>query len=59
MKRGVTSLSIVCPGLVLKPREVLPADSNKFELLLRKSFSIKRDNANLNRTIKSFPFGTI
>ena len=34
---------------------ILATDCNKFKLLLRESFLIKRDKPILNRTIKSFP----
>ena len=35
--------------------DILPAESNKFKLLLRESLLIKRDKPILNTTIKSFP----
>ena len=35
--------------------DILDAESNKFKLLLKESFLIKRDKPILSRSIKSFP----
>ena len=34
---------------------ILPSDANKFRLLIKESLLIKRDQPQLNKTIKSFP----
>ena len=35
--------------------DTLASDANKFRLLIKKSLLIKRDQPQLNKTIKSFP----
>ena len=35
--------------------EILASDANKFRLLIKKRLLIKRDQPQLNKTIKSFP----
>ena len=35
--------------------DILASDKNKFRLLIKKSLLIKRDQPQLNKTIKSFP----
>ena len=35
--------------------DILPSDTNKFRFLIKESLLIKRDQLQLNETIKSFP----
>ena len=35
--------------------DILASDTNKFRLLIKESLLIKRDQPQLNKTIKSFP----
>ena len=35
--------------------DILASDANKFRLLIKESLLIKRDQSQLNKTIKSFP----
>ena len=35
--------------------DILASDANRFRLLIRESLLIKRDQPQLNKTIKSFP----
>ena len=35
--------------------DILASDANKFRLLIKESLLIKRDQPQLNKTIKSFP----
>ena len=41
--------------LPLSAFDILASDANRFRLLIKESFLIKRDQFQLNKTIKSFP----